>query len=107
MCCNNATEGTGEVPFLQRAFTISFKNGKMYANNNIVGIGKTGNVFGIPVGYYDGYSGAVDIDHDADVTWVLDVFLVNNNTMELYDIGSKTLYFLKGYQVNTLCFMIT
>jgi len=38
----NETRGNGEVPFLQRAFTLSFINGALYANNNIVGIGKTG-----------------------------------------------------------------
>ncbi len=97
----NATKGNGEVPFLQRAFTVSFKNGKMYANNNIVGIGNTGNGFGIPVGYYDGYSGAVDIDHDVDGSWILEVLTVNNNTIELYDAGSRTSYFLKGYYTDT------
>ena len=40
-------------PFLQRAFTISFDRGTLYANNNIVGIGKTGGGLGIDVGYYD------------------------------------------------------
>ena len=27
----NETTGNGEVPFLQRAFTVSFRNGVMYA----------------------------------------------------------------------------
>jgi len=38
----NQTRGNGEVSFLQRAFTISFDRGVVLANNNIVGIGKTG-----------------------------------------------------------------
>ncbi len=33
----NKTVGYGETPFLQKAFTMSFKNGSVYANNNIVG----------------------------------------------------------------------
>ena len=46
------TTGTGEVPFLSRAFTVSFINNTLYANNNIVDIGHTGNGFGISVGSY-------------------------------------------------------
>ncbi|MDO6515921.1 nicotinic acid mononucleotide adenyltransferase [Zobellia uliginosa] len=95
----NATRGNGEVPFLQRAFTVSFDRGTLYANNNIVGIGKTGNGFGIDVGFYDTFRGAVEIDHDVDGQWLLDVFAVNGNTIELYDARSDTSYFLKGYQV--------
>ena len=29
------TEGTGDIPFLSKAFTVSFLNGRMYANNNL------------------------------------------------------------------------
>ncbi|QLG45534.1 nicotinic acid mononucleotide adenyltransferase [Costertonia aggregata] len=96
----NETRGNGEVPFLQRAFTITFDNGILYANNNIVGIGKTGNGFGIDVGNYDPLRGAVDIDHDIDGFWVLDVFAINNSTIELHDPRSNTSYYLRGYQIN-------
>ncbi|WP_276168915.1 nicotinic acid mononucleotide adenyltransferase [Zobellia alginiliquefaciens] len=96
----NATSGNGEVPFLQRAFTVSFDRGIFYANNNIVGIGKTGNGFGIDVGYYNTVRGSVDIDHDIDGEWFLDVFAVSGNTIELYDARSDTSYYLKGYQVS-------
>lgn len=95
----NATRGFGEVPFLQRAFTISFDRGVVYANNNIVGIGKTGNGFGIDVGTYGTLRGIVDIDHDVDGLWALEVYAVNGNTIELYDASSDTSYFLKGYQL--------
>lgn len=94
----NATEGNGEVPFLQRAFTMSFDNGILLANNNIVGIGKTGGGLGIDVGSYATLSGVVEIDHDVDGLWVLDVFAINNNTIELYDSRSETSYFLNGYR---------
>lgn len=94
----NATEGNGEVSFLQRAFTISFDRGVLYANNNMVGIGKTGNGFGIDVGSYGTLSGAVQVDHDVDGRWLLEVFVVNNNVLELYDSRSDTSYFVKGYQ---------
>ncbi len=48
----NATTGSGDVPFLTRAFTVSFLNGTLYANNNVAYIGSTGNGFGIGIGYY-------------------------------------------------------
>ncbi|WP_343488233.1 nicotinic acid mononucleotide adenyltransferase [Allomuricauda sp. d1] len=96
----NATRGNGEVPFLQSAFTVSFDRGVFYANNNIVGIGKTGNGFGIDVGSFATLAGAVEIDHDVDGLWFLEVFAVNNNTIELYDPRSDTSYFLRGYQRN-------
>ncbi|WP_350286554.1 nicotinic acid mononucleotide adenyltransferase [uncultured Croceitalea sp.] len=94
----DATDGNGEVPFLQRAFTISFENGVVLANNNIVGIGKTGGGLGIDVGVYSTLSGVVEIDHDIDGLWSLDVFAVNNSTIELYDPRSRTSYFLNGYR---------
>lgn len=94
----NATDGTVEVPFMQRAFTLSFRNGLLYANNNISGIGKTGSGLGIRVGYYDAGSGVLEIDHDVDGLWIFDVYLVNSRTLELYDRRSNTSYFLDGYQ---------
>ena len=97
----NATEGTGEVPFLQRAFTLSFINGVLYANNNISGIGKTGNGLGIRVGYYDEGSGLLEIDHDVDGLWIFDVYQVNSRTLELYDRRSNTSYFVDGYQIGS------
>ena len=100
----NATKGNGEVPFLQRAFTITFDSGKVFANNNIVGIGKTGNGYGISVGYYEPFQGALEIDHDVDGLWLLDIYAVNGNTIELYDRSSNTSYFLKGYQLNNFDF---
>ncbi|MEO9512287.1 MAG: nicotinic acid mononucleotide adenyltransferase [Flavobacteriaceae bacterium] len=94
----NETRGNGEVPFLQRAFTISFDRGVLYANNNMVGIGKSGNGLGVDTGSYSTLNGAVEINHDIDNLWLLEVFAVNNNTLELYDSHSKTSYILRGYQ---------
>ena len=96
----NATKGNGEVPFLQRAFTVSFRQGTMFANNNIAGIGKNGNGFGVDVGAYNGISGIVEINHDIDGFWQLEVFVLNNRTIELYDRRSNTSYYLKGFQRN-------
>lgn len=97
----NATTGNGEVPFLQGAFTVSFVDGVVYANNNLVGIGSEGNGFGIDVGSYGTYSGTVEINHDVDGLWLLDIYAVNNNTIEVRDPSSGTSYFLNGYQTST------
>ncbi len=92
-----ATKGKGEVPFLQYAFTISFDRGIVYANNNLVGIGKKGNGLGIDVGSYGLYGMEVDIDHDLDGLWTLEVHVLGPNTLELYDRNSNTSYLLRGY----------
>ena len=62
----NQTVGYGETPFLQIAFTLSFRNGVLYANNNLVGFGSQGYGFGIPVGDYDAYNNILDVYHDID-----------------------------------------
>jgi hypothetical protein len=94
----NATAGYGETPFLQKAFTLSFLNGVLYANNNIVGIGNSGDGFGIDVGVYDAYDMILDVNHDLDGFSTFDVFQVNNGRIELYNPNNDTSYFLDGYQ---------
>ncbi|GAA4895961.1 hypothetical protein GCM10023311_20910 [Flaviramulus aquimarinus] len=94
----NTTQGFGETPFLQKAFTISFINGVVYANNNIAGLGANGNGFGIDVGEYDAYDMILDVRHDIDGFETFDVFQVDSNTIELYNPNNDTSYFLDGYQ---------
>ena len=96
----NATQGFGETAFLQKAFTISFINGVVYANNNIVGLGDSGNGFGIDVGEYDAYDMILDVFHDIDGFETFDVFQIDNNTIELYNPNNDTSYFLDGFQRN-------
>jgi hypothetical protein len=96
----NQTLGNGETPFLNIAFTISFRNGVVYANNNLVGIGSQGNGFGIDVGTYDAYNMILDINHDIDGYETFDVYQVDGNTIELYNPFNDTSYFLNGYQRN-------
>lgn len=96
----NETLGNGETTFLQIAFTISFRNGTLYANNNLVGIGSQGNGFGIPVGNYGTYDMILDIDHDIDGYNTFDVYQIDSNTIELYNPNNDTSYFLHGYQRN-------
>jgi len=94
----NQTVGYGQTPFLQKAFTISFRNGIVYANNNLVGIGSQGNGFGISIGYYDAYHTILDVYHDLDGFSTFDVYQLDNNTIELYNPNNDTSYFLHGYQ---------
>jgi len=96
----NQTLGSGETPFLSIAFTISFRNGVVYANNNLVGIGTQGNGFGIDVGTYDAYNMILDVNHDIDGYETFDVYQVDSNTIELYNPFNDTSYFLNGYQRN-------
>ncbi|MFL1012405.1 nicotinic acid mononucleotide adenyltransferase [Flavisericum labens] len=94
----NETLGYGETPFLQKAFTISFRNGVVYANNNIVGLGNSGNGFGIDVGEYEAYDMILDVSHDIDGFSTFDVYEIDYNTIELYNPNNDTSYFLEGYQ---------
>ncbi len=94
----NNTTGTGDVPFLSKAFTVSFMNGKMYANNNLVGIGASGNGYGIQIGYYDTYNGILEIDHDLDGYYDFDVIQLSNERLKLKDNYNNVSYYLEGYQ---------
>ncbi|WP_298550272.1 nicotinic acid mononucleotide adenyltransferase [uncultured Algibacter sp.] len=96
----NSTIGYGETPFLQKAFTVSFINGVLYANNNIAGLGANGNGYGIDVGEYDAYNMILDVQHDIDGFSTFDVYEVDYNTIELYNPNNDTSYFLDGYQRN-------
>jgi hypothetical protein len=96
----NQTTGFGETPFLQIAFTLSFRSGTLYANNNLVGIGSQGNGFGIPVGSYSAYDMILDVNHDIDGFETFDVYQIDNNSIELYNPNNDTSYFLNGYQRN-------
>lgn len=97
----NQTAGYGETPFLQIAFTVSFRNGTLYANNNLVGFGSQGNGYGIAVGDYDAYNMILDVYHDIDGYQTFDVYQVDYNTIELYNPYNDTSYFLNGYQRST------
>src|SRR5690606_27054970 len=96
----NSTLGYGTTPFLQKAFTVSFRNGTLFANNNLVGIGSAGNGFGIDVASYDAYDMILDVWHDIDGFETFDVYQIDNNTIELYNPNNDTSYFLDGYQRN-------
>ncbi len=93
----NRTTGYGNVPFVSRAFTLSFYNGKMYANNNIVGLGFSGDGFGIQTGIYDTYSGFLEIDHDIDGYYKFEVIVDSAKHIRLYNAYQDVTYYLIGY----------
>jgi len=94
----NNTNGTGDVPFLSKAFTISFINGNVYANNNLVGIGTAGNGFGIQIGYYDTFDGSLKIDHNLDGFYNFEVIQLSVDSIKLRDNYNNVTYSLVGYQ---------
>tara|TARA_B110000090_G_scaffold159999_1_gene176309 strand:- start:3610 stop:4527 length:918 start_codon:yes stop_codon:yes gene_type:complete len=94
------TTGSGDVPFLSRAFTVSFINNTLYANNNIVDIGHTGNGFGIPVGSYTTFDGLLTANHDVDGFQDFEVFQLSANQIRLYNYRENVSYYLIGYQSN-------
>ncbi len=95
------TTGSGYIPFLQKAFTVSFRNGTLMANNNLSGIGDHGGGFGIAVGYYDTFDFILDISHDIDGFYSFDVVQLRNNEIELYFPEQDLSYILVGYQRST------
>ncbi len=97
----NKTTGNGEVPFLSKAFTISFQNGRLYSNNNLVGIGSVGNGLGLQIGYYNTINGVLEIDHNQDGFIDLEVSQISNDEIRVRDTFSNTTYYLIGYFKNT------
>lgn len=94
----NESDVYEEIPFMQIAFTLSFRNGVLYANNNLAGLGTTGNGFGIDVGYYDAYNTTLQIDHDIDGVWNFNVQQLSANKIRLYNYTTDSYYVLEGYQ---------
>ena len=95
------TTSSVEVPFLSRAFTISFLNGTMYANNNIVDIGKTGNGLGVIVGNYGTYGTVLETRHNIDGRFDFDVVQLSSKEIRIEDLSQNVSYYLVGYQVDT------
>jgi hypothetical protein len=94
------TSGSGDIPYISRAFTLSFKNGVLYANNNIADIGRTGNGLGIDVGNYNTYNGLLETDHDLDGANDFDVTILSNNEIKIYNYRENVNYYLIGYNTN-------
>lgn len=96
----HSTSGSGDIPFVSRAFTLSFRNGILYANNNIVDIGRTGNGLGIAVGDYNTYNGYLEVFHDIDGNNDFEVTQIADNEIRIYNPRENVSYYLIGYQRN-------
>lgn len=94
------TAGTGDIPYVSRAFTLSFINGILYANNNIVAIGRTGNGLGIDVGVYNTFNGLLETNHDLDGANDFEVTILSDNEIRLYNFRQNVNYYLIGYNTN-------
>lgn len=94
------TSGSGDIPYVSRAFTLSFINGILYANNNIADIGRTGNGLGIDVGTYNSFNGLLETNHDIDGANDFEVDVLSNNEIRLYSFRENVNYYLIGYNVN-------
>jgi hypothetical protein len=93
------TTGTGNIPFISRAFTISFMpDQNIFANNNMVGIGSTGNGFGINIGVYDTYENILQINDDVFGYADFKVSRISDNVITLYNNNQNVIYYLEGYQ---------
>lgn len=94
------TTGNTDIPYVSKAFTLSFLNGTLYANNNIADIGITGNGVGIDIGTYNTYNGLLETDHDLDGANDFEVFEISANEIRLYNYRNNINYYLVGYQRN-------
>tara|TARA_B110000967_G_scaffold209261_1_gene264613 strand:+ start:2314 stop:3237 length:924 start_codon:yes stop_codon:yes gene_type:complete len=94
------TSGSGDIPFVSRAFTLSFINGILYANNNIVDIGRTGNGLGIDVGTYDTFNGLLETNHDLDGINDFEVTVLSDNEIRIYNFRQNVNYYLIGYNTD-------
>lgn len=96
----NRTTGSVDIPFLSKAFTISFQNGNLIANNNMVGLGSVGNGYGDQIGYYETINGVLEIDHNIDGFIDLEVIQLAGDEIKIRDTYTNTSYYLIGYQKN-------
>jgi hypothetical protein len=94
----NSTSGNGDIPFLSKAFTMSFINGKLFANNNLVGIGATGNGYGIQIGFYDTFNEVLGLDHDIDGIYDFEVVQIAVDRIKLINYSNNVTYYLEGFQ---------
>ena len=96
----NSTSGNGQTAFVEMAFTLSFLNGNLYANNNLVSFGEQGNGYGFSVGEYETGGIILDIYHDVDGHQRFEVYQKSASSIELYNPSNNSSYFLDGYQRN-------
>jgi len=94
------TRGNGDIPYISRAFTLSFLDGILYANNNIVAIGNRGDGLGIDVGTYTTFNGILETDHDLEGASDFEITVISSNEIKIYNYRQNVSYYLIGYQMN-------
>ena len=100
----NQTQGNGDVRFMSLAFTLSFINGSVYANNNLVGLGNVGNGYGDQIGYYATNSTFLEIDHDLDGYRDFEIIQLSYNKIKFISNNTNVSYTLIGYNFNEFDF---
>ncbi len=95
----NQTTGSSDTRFMSLAFTISFENGKIYANNNLVGLGAVGSGYGDQIGFYSTDGDVLTVDHDLDGYIDFEVYQVNANKIKFRDLDRNVTYTLIPYSV--------
>ncbi|MDO4782177.1 MAG: nicotinic acid mononucleotide adenyltransferase [Capnocytophaga felis] len=93
----DATRGNDRIPFLQKAFTITFDGNTLLANNNLVGIGSIGRGYGRVIGDFFTSNTHLTFHHDRDGSYRFKVVQVSQNQIDLYDIDSNSVYRLEGH----------
>ena len=88
------------MPYVSKAFTLSFLNGTLYANNNIADIGITGTGLGIDVGTYYTDGDLLKTNHDLDGRNDFEVIQISSNEIRLYNYRQNVNYYLIGYQTH-------
>ncbi len=96
----NQTQGDDDVRFMSLAFTLSFINGKVYANNNLVGLGNVGNGYGDQIGYYGTDGTFLEIDHDLDGFKNFEVIQLSTNRLKFISQNTNVSFILIGYNTN-------
>ena len=94
------TIGQESPNFMQIAFTLTFDRGDLLANNNLTGIGATGNGLGIPVGSYAVSGNLIEIEHDLDGLKQMRVEVIDPVHIKLVDLYTGVSYTLFGYDLD-------
>ena len=93
----DATQGRERIPFLQKAFTITFNGNILLANNNLVGIGHVGSGYGLRIGNFFASGTHLTIEHYQNGLYQFRAVQVSSNEVDLYDVSTNTVYRLEGY----------
>lgn len=100
----HASSGEESENFMQIAFTLTFDRGTVMANNNLRGIGDTGNGLGIPVGFYTISGNHIEVEHQIDGLKQMRIEVADHNKIVLVDLHSGASYTLYGYDLNEFDF---